>query len=105
MTDVVAVPARDIGPDDFKDLVATAVTGLRWAEGRALQVTFDGTLTDTEVAAVRRRMCSASLLEEQLRDQAETFIAADPASVTLVQLVRVVQRLARLVLAQRGGAT
>lgn len=98
MTEVLARPARDFDVGDFTDITGVVATRIAWADGGQLRVAFDVNLTTAEVAAVRRRIQSANTAEETLREQAEAFIAADPASVTLVQLVRAVQRLARIVL-------
>lgn len=102
MTDVTARPARDVAEDTFADLLPNVlVSGIYWEAGGQLRVSFAADLTDNQITMVKRRMCSSGASEEQLREQAETFVSADPASVSLVNLTKAVQRLARLVIAMR----
>lgn len=103
MTEVTAIPARDIGPDDFADIVPDAKTvTVEWADDGTLRVTFDTDLTRAQVAAVRRRICSATAEVETLREAAEG-IATSTRQPTLAELAEQTRVLTRLVLAQRGG--
>lgn len=79
VTEVSARPApgREVAFDSFADLTETEVIGVDWVADGFLRVAFDGVLDDTEAAAVRRRLVSATEAEEQLRAECEAYLLHD----------------------------
>lgn len=102
MTEVTAVPARDIGAGDFADIAPDVKdVEVAWTKDGSLRVTFDGDLTKDQAAAVRRRIMTADDEEEALRALCEAFLATDPDTLDLPTLARSGQVLVRLVLKLR----
>lgn len=100
--DVIAKPAsgREVDFHSFADLTDTPVTAVEWVPDGFLRVTFDGPLTDAEVAAVRRRLISATPAEEALRGACEAYLEHDTTpSLDLVheQLVRLTLLMTKVV--------
>ena len=102
VTEVSARPApgREVAFDSFADLTDTEVIGVVWVADGFLRVTFDGALDDAEVAAVRRRLVSATEAEEALRAACEAYLLHDttPGPDELhQQLLRLTQLLTKVV--------
>lgn len=93
MTTVVARPAagKSVDSDDFTDLTDVLVDSIDWAAAGMLRVVFAGDLPADVAAAVRRRIVSATPVEEELRGALEGFLD-DPAghnpAAVLVDVVR-----------------
>lgn len=102
-SEVAAKPARDVGRDDFTDLTPVPVKKVEWAEGGHLRVVFERPLSEEEDAAVRRRIVSATAEEEQLRAEAEAFLATPATDTTLEEIRAQLDKLTRLVLGQATG--
>ena len=100
--DVIARPAagRSFDLDSFVDLTDVEVTAVDWANDGFLRVTFAGPLTAAEVAAVRRRLISATHAEETLRADCEAYLEQDTTpSLDQMheQLVRLTQLMTKVV--------
>lgn len=76
-------PGRQIGPGDFTDLTTTPVTAVEWAADGRLCVTFNGPLSESTAAAVRRRISSPDEAAEALRAQAVQAVAGNVAYLAL----------------------
>lgn len=76
-------PGRELGPADFADLTPVPVTAVEWVADGRLCVTFDGTLTDDEAAAARRRITSPDVDTETVRAQAVRAVVGNRAYLAL----------------------
>ena len=84
--------ARSVDDTDLSDLTTAKRTGpAMWTEN-GLEIPFSRTLTDSEVAAITRRLTSADGAEEQLRAVLTSASSSDTAAL-LRALAQMVLRL------------
>jgi len=85
--------ARSVDDTDLSDLTTAKRTGpAMWTEN-GLEIPFSRTLTDSEVAAITRRLTSADGAEEQLRAVLTSSSTTSDTAALLRALAQMVLRL------------